>query len=317
MNRRGTVRRAVPVAETIGLSLALWACSDGLADSSLRLPEEGCEAPAVVAYLSADLGEASGIARDPRRDDLFWLHNDSGNEPMLYAVDTAGLIRVSVPVVNAAISDPEDLALAGCSVGWCLYLADIGDNQAVRHDLSILRLPLPTLPSAGSSPASGAAVSPLATYRVEYPGGPRDAEGLVIDAARGQMLIVTKGREGVIELYAASLPELESADGPLVLDRVGRLAVPIGDGSQQYVTAADLSPDGTRLAVRAYSTLYLFPWRGVTAFDTLTAPASTSLLPALEPQGEGVAFAQDGSTVYLASEGSDRRPPQLSRLVCP
>jgi hypothetical protein len=139
----------------------------------------------------------------------------------------------------------------------------------------------------------------------------------VVDATRGELLIVSKGREDVVELYAADLRALEAADAPVVLDRIGRLAVPIGEGSQQYITAADLSPDGARLAVRAYSTLYLFPWQGVAAFDSLTAPQSISLLAALEPQGEGVAFARDGKTLYLASEGRDGRPPQLSRVVCP
>jgi len=308
----GVVERVISLLGCV----AVTACSDTLADAARRSSSEPCEAPGPLAVLSLDLGEASGIARDPRIDNLLWLHNDSGNEPVLFAVDTAGHTLGAVPIVGATSSDLEDMALGECADGWCLYLADIGDNGAVRHDLSIHRLPLPALPDGGAAEI-GEAVRPLATYHIEYPAGPRDAEALVVDAARGELLVISKGREDIVEMYAADLQELESARDPVTLRRIGRLAVPIGDGSQQYVTAADLSPNGSRLAVRAYSALYLFPWDGVAAFDTLMTPESTSLLAALEPQGEGVAFARDGRTVYLASEGREGRPPQLSRLVCP
>jgi hypothetical protein len=154
------------------------------------------------------------------------------------------------------------------------------------------------------------------SYTMVYPGGPRDAEALFIDSERGELGIVTKGREGLIELYVADLLTLESADGPVALERVGRLDMPTGGSSSHFVSAADLSPDGTRLAVRSYSRLYLFDWAGFARFDTLAAPVSVSLLSALEPQGEGLAFTADGSRLYLASEGRESLPPQLSRIDC-
>lgn len=312
--KRGT---AVGLSWVILLWVIAASCSDGLADSSGRAASEVCEQPTAVAILSDDLAEASGISRDPRRDDVFWLHNDSGNEALLYAVDTAGRTLGSVPVVAASAEDLEDVSLSECDGAWCLYLADIGDNMAVRQDLYIHRLPLPDIPAAGSGSTRGAPVSPLDTYWIRYPEGPRDAEALVVDAARDELLIVTKGRQDIVELYAADLTDLAALDGPYLMTRIGRLAVPIGEGSQQLITAADLSPDGSRLAVRSYASLYLFEWRGSAAFDTLAAPESASLVAAFEPQGEGLTFTSDGRTLYLASEGRDRRPPQLSRMTCP
>jgi hypothetical protein len=265
--------------------------------------------------LPAPLFEASGIVRDPRRADLFWVHNDSGHQPVLYAVDSTGALAGEVPITGATNRDVEDIAVARCAEGWCLFFADIGDNLAAYAEVYVYRLPLPAIPSDAAVPADP--VSPVMTYTLVYPGGARDAESLFVDSDRGELGVVTKGRNGLVELYVADLETLESVDGPVALERVGRLDVPIGSNvSAQYVTAADLSPDGTRLGVRSYSNLYLFDWAGSATFDTLAVPASFTLLPALEPQGEGLTFTIDGTRIYLASEGRESLPPQLSRIDC-
>jgi hypothetical protein len=297
-----------------------------------------CDVAVALATLPEMLGEASGIARDPRRADLFWVHNDSGNEPLLVAVDTAGRARATVRVTGGSDRDLEDIALGRCGTAWCLYLGDIGDNRAVYPGIRVHQLPLPDLPPESSAagdpsalPVEGASVqpgpargpydgvvSPLASWELVYPGGPRDAEGLIVDDARRELLVVTKGRTGPIELYAAPFAELEATRGEaVVLRRAGRLAIPVGQNTSQYVTAADLSPDGTRLAIRSYANLFLVRWRGSAAQDSAEAPAVASLLTAFEPQGEGLGWGEDGETIYLASEGRDGRPPQLSRIRCP
>jgi len=297
------------------LLAALAACSNGVAETNGTPELPTCDLPVGVADLPAMLAEASGIARDPRRADLFWVHNDSGNDPVLYAVDTTGALAGQVAITGVTNRDVEDIAVASCAEGWCLFYADMGDNLAVHDQVYVHRLPLPALPSDAAVPSEP--VSPLMTYTLVYPGGPRDAESLFVDSERGELGVVTKGRNGQVEFYVADIQTLESVDGPVVLERVGRLDVPIhGDVSAQYVTAADLSPDGTRLAVRSYTVLYLFDWAGSAVFDTLVTPASAPLTPALEPQGEGLAFATDGMRIYLASEGTRSLAPRLSRIDC-
>ena len=306
-------RLACPLAA--GLLVALAACSSSVAESNGTPENPTCELPVVAGELPAQLGEASGIARDPRRADLFWVHNDSGHDPVLYAVDTTGALAGQALITGATNRDVEDIAVARCAEGWCLFYADMGDNLAVRDQIYVYRLPLPAIPSDAAVPSEP--VSPFMSYTMVFPGGARDAESLFVDFKRGELGIVTKGRNGQVELYVTDLQTLESVDGPVALERIGRLAVPIdGDVSAQYVTAADLSPDGTRLAVRSYSQLYLFDWAGSAVFDTLAVPRSATLLPALEPQGEGLAFTADGTRIYLSSEGQQSRPPQLSRIDC-
>lgn len=325
---------ARPVAPALlaGIAITAAACSSGTEEAravrAASAPDTTgvCEPPSVVGTLPAPLLEASGIARDPRDSNVFWVHNDSGNPAELYAIDGQANLRAVVPVRDATDRDLEDIAVGPCPDGACLYLADIGDNLAVHGSIVVHRLPMPALPDAAASASDAAGeteskdvtIRPGVSWWFVYPAGPRDAESLAIDGNHRELIIVTKGREDVVELYAAPLDSLASGSGKAnTLRRIGRLRVPIGGGTSQLVTGADLSPDGTRLVIRNYTTLYEFDWPGSAAFDTLATPRHTSLLAALEPQGEGVTWNNEGSALLLVSEGRAGRPPSLSRMRCP
>lgn len=317
MSRRGATFRLA-----VGLSVAASGCAGPSDDPALaQTTPSRCEPPAMVAELPVALLEASGVTRDPRSADLFWVHNDSGNPAELFALDGAGRLLAAVPVRGARNRDWEDIAVGPCPAGSCLYLADIGDNLAVHSSIVVHRLPVPELPGDTLASASVESVEPETSWRLVYPEGPRDAETLAIDAERGELIIVTKGREDVVELYTLRLGELRSGPGtsaaPNALRRVGSLRVPIGDGTSQLITAGDLSPDGTRLVIRSYTTLFEFPWRGAAQFDTLVTPAASSLMGALEAQGEGVAWELSGESLVMVSEGRGGRPPTFSRIRCP
>ncbi len=280
---------------------------------------EICETPVPLATLPDELYEASGIVRDPRRADLFWVHNDSGNDPNLYAVNLSGRIVGVVPIVGASNRDPEDIAIGPCPGGVCLYLADIGDNLAVHPSVVVNRLPLPALPvSSATGTIEGAPVEPNASWRLVYEDGRHDAEALAVDVERSELVVISKGRNGEIVLYAVALADLgDQAAEPDTLRRIGRLRLPIGENTGQYVTAADLSPDASTLAVRSYTTLYTFAWKGSAAFDTSVAPSWASLIPAREIQGEGVSWDVSGESLILVSEGRGANQPSISRIRCP
>ena len=175
----------------IGLLAVVAGCvgGDG-ADDAAREPQQGaCEPAVVIARLPATLFEASGVARDPRGTGLFWIHNDSGNPAELVALDSTGVPVASLPVSGASDRDLEDVAAGSCDGRPCLYLADIGDNLAVHPSILVHRVPLPPVDQAATSLRAAGA------WRLVYPGGPRDAEGLAVDGKRGEILVVTKGRE--------------------------------------------------------------------------------------------------------------------------
>ena len=55
-------------------------------------------------------GEASGLAASRRTDGLIWTHNDSGGEPVLFALGTDGALRGKVRLEGVTNEDWEDLA---------------------------------------------------------------------------------------------------------------------------------------------------------------------------------------------------------------
>ena len=308
----------------IALGFPISGCSEGSArDDSALSTLLSCGPATVVAILPESLLEASGIARDPRRNNLFWLHNDGGSETLLFGVDTMGVVLTTARVLDVPNRDIEDAAIGRCGSDWCVYLGDIGDNRSRRSSVQVHRVPLPALPdpdidSATKKGVIDQEVTALSSWELKYPDGPRDAESLVIDDARGQLSVISKGRRSAgVVLYSIDVAELEQADhSPMTLRRIGRLAIPIGGNSSQLITAADLSPDGALLALRSYASLYVLPWSGASSQDTTLAPKSASLFLAFEPQGEGLTWGSEGEFLYLASEGRNGRPPQLSRIRC-
>ena len=315
--------------DSVGVALALGgagllACGGPSGDRTMARETPGrCDTAEMVGELPSELLEASGITQDPRDADAFWAHNDSGNPAELFAVDATGRLLAIVPLEDVPNRDFEDIAVGPCPSGSCLYLGDIGDNLAVHSSIRVHRLPLPELPAEAEASEAGEAptlpaLRPDASWHLVYPAGPRDAESLAIDAERDELIIVTKGREDVVELYSLPLGELRGRPGsPDTLRRLGRLPLPIGSGTSQFITAGDLSPDASRLVVRSYTTLYEFAWPGAADFDTLASPAASSLLSALEAQGEGVAWDRATETLVLVSEGRGGRPATISRIRCP
>jgi hypothetical protein len=72
-------------------------------------------------------------------DGTFITHNDSGNPPFLYEIDTTtGLPSRTVYVANATNIDWEDLAADNDYI----YIGDFGNNQGTRQNLRIYKVAL-------------------------------------------------------------------------------------------------------------------------------------------------------------------------------
>lgn len=86
--------------------------------------------------LSDTLRESSGLVLV--QGHLF-SHNDSGNDPDLYEIDTAtGKTIFTYHVINAKNVDWEDIT----SDNSFIYIGDIGNNNGNRKDLCIYKIPL-------------------------------------------------------------------------------------------------------------------------------------------------------------------------------
>jgi hypothetical protein len=248
----------------------------------------------------AGLAEASGLASSRRVPGRLWTHNDSG-QPIVFALDSRGAVAGQVHVTGATVEDWEGIAVGPCGSGSCLYIGDIGDNEAGRKRITIYRVPEP------EKPGGTAAVSDV--FHATYPDGAHDAETLFF--AGDRLHIVTKGDTGPVALYR--FPQQLQAGATMKLERVGGPA-PRPDADSR-ITDGSASPDGQWVVLRSKSELTFYRASDVLA-GQWRAAGTVNLTSLKEPQGEGVALGAD-NTVFLAGEGGGKgQPGTFARLSC-
>lgn len=247
------------------------------------------------ASLPGALEESSGLAVDDRG--RIWSHNDSGGDPVIYSVSAEGALQGRLTLQGASHVDWEDMDAGPCGDDRCLYVADIGDNDAERARVTIYRVAVPD---------SGVDAATAETVHYRYPDGPRDAEGLAI-LPDGRMIVVTKGRNAPIQVFQVE-PETGTA-------RLIRDLAPAPDRNRDRVTAATATPDGRWFGIRTNVELRVYDTAELLGEGPLPEPLTFDLQPFREPQGEGLAMGNDG-TVWLSSEAGGDAPPGLIRLDC-
>jgi hypothetical protein len=242
--------------------------------------------------------ELSGLVRSRSQPGLLWSHDDSGAGPMLFGLRSDGRVAARPTVTGAQAVDWEDIA-AGPGPGGqpLLYVGDIGDNEAQRNSIDVYRVAEPRVGAAATAPA--------ARLRLRYPDGAHDAEALLVDPLRGDLLIVTKVL-GVARAYRASARLPAGAQATL------RRGPPI---ALALVTAGDVSADGRIVALRGYDRLAVWVRHGRERLTTTLrrAPCLSPTSLAREGQGEAIALDRHGTTFTTVAEGS----PAVLRRYAP
>jgi hypothetical protein len=179
--------------------------------------------------------EASGIVKSRRHPGVFWVHNDSGNTPSIFAIRADGRIirefRLEIPNI-----DWEDIAIDDQGH---LYIGDIGNNLGALPARAIYRIDEPDPVHTPAQP-----IKPTAVSRYAVPRGNRfDAESLDYD--HGTAIVIAKyldGREA--EVFAVGSGTPAPVLKPIEPRSLGRLA-----GFTEPATGSDLDTDCTHLAV--------------------------------------------------------------------
>lgn len=259
-----------------------------------------------IGDLPTSNAESSGLLF---LDGRLITHNDSGNEALLYELDTTSLEVVrTVALSGVNNTDWEDLAMDDTY----LYVGDIGNNLGQRQDLVIWKIPIEDYRVSETVTAEPIRFS--YEDQQDFSGGQNsdwDAEALMV---RGDSLwIFTKRwQSGGTTLYR--VPKIP---GTHVAERVAALAV------EGLVTAATPSTDGNGLALLGYS--------GQLQPFLMQVPVSPGTPPNLEDavfeqlemgfaQAEGIA-AIDQDTYFICSETFSNPlvnlPAALFRLQVP
>lgn len=245
---------------------------------------------------AAEIDEASGLVHSRQHDDVLWVHNDSGDEPRIFAIASDGALLTTVAVEGAEAVDWEDAALGPGPRERTdyLYVGDIGDNDSVRPFVTVYRFEEP-MPDATTATATAL---PMA-----YPDGPHNAETLLSDPQTGDLFIVTKTVTGVSGIYRYPAPQ--RADAMVTLEAVGEIGLATrrlpGD---PFAVGGDVASDGARVVIRSYTTAFVWERRpGISLADALAVDPCVLVLEP-EAQGETLALSGAPGSMFTVSEGS-------------
>ncbi len=278
----------------------------GLVTAQTTRPAEYTGTPVAVCEVAdRRIVEASGICASRVNPGCYYIHNDSGDMPRVFLIDRTGRIRLEIRLKAASAVDYEDIAIApGPRPGtFDVCVADIGDNDAKRKEVVIYRFPEIELKPGQPDPLE---VHPAA-YRLRYADGPADAEAFCVHPRTGDGYVVSKRMDGTGRVYKLSAPW--NADQIATLARLTTVELPRAIPPGQIITAADISPDGRRLAVRCY--VDGWEWRLPSGrsdgeFDAIFGTRPIPLQLPAEQQGEALGYAADGQALLTISEG--KRP---------
>lgn len=268
------MRRALVVLVLAGSSIAQWSGPRDLGKLQTK-----------------EVKEASGIAASRVSDTVVWTHNDSGDEPRIFALSTSGALLGTFHLAANA-RDWEDIASGPGpdSARNYLYVADIGDNLGLHAVKEVYRFPEPAL----GAPAADLVgkVTRIDTLRIRYPDGPRDAEALMVDPRTKDLYVISK-REDRVRVYLARYPQ--SATQVQTLVAVDTLDL-------HKVVAADISPSGDKILVKNYDSVFLWN-RGPKQSVAEALRAKPTVLPYVpEPQGEALCWNRAGTGYFTLSE---------------
>ena len=251
--------------------------------------------------------ELSGLAASRAHPGVLWAHNDSGDTARLFAMSATGDALGVFDVAGAKATDWEDIAVGPGPVADqpYIYIGDIGDNNAARDHVTVDRVPEPTSPPKGDGNLEG-----VEAFDLTYPGGPEDAESLLVDPLSGDLVIITKQRSGTSKVLTISQSQLDAAS-PVMMTQVATIQIPdtgAYDSNQKLAlpstmaTVADISPDGSVILLRTYQQVLAFTRAPGQSVGDAHGGTPCSAPQVAESQGEASAFSDEGDRYFTSGE---------------
>jgi hypothetical protein len=266
-------------------------------------------AEAAVSFASAvnfgrvttfEITEASGVVASRQNPGVLWTHNDSGYPGSVFALSTNGAYLARYFVPNVFFGNFEDIAIGPGSSPerQYIYLADIGDNSSSRSSVRVFRFPEPAVYGYQAANPRIEAVPDYQEIVMTYPGGPTDAEALMVDPLTGDLFIVSK-EDPDARLYRATRAQLD-AGGPIQLTFVREMSF----SGFRSVAAADISFDGRLVAMRRNGRAWVWTRTPPQTIGDALAVSGTTAPVAAEPNGEAIGFHGTGLGYFTISENS-------------
>ncbi len=244
------------------------------------------------------LPEASGIGPSFANPGYIWGHNDSGQKPWIWLIDSKDASIYSIlhmkPNMNIDWEDIECVQEVDKKRSY-IYLADIGDNLKKRNFVTIYivldeKMPFQKFLEANIQQ----------TVNFTYPKGALDAEAIMVDPITKDIFIVSK-REKFVKLYSIKFPY--KTDG---IDT----AIQVGTFPFNQITGGSISPDGNEILIRSYGRVFYWKRKeGESISEALNRDPQLAPYYPIEPQGEAICWDISGGGYYTLSEKRRRQMP--------
>lgn len=241
---------------------------------------------------TTDLKEISGLEYLPQSKSL-WALEDSGNKNKLYKINNVGKSEAEVTITNVVNNDWEELT---SDAEGNLYIGDFGNNDNARKDLAIYKIDKTQL--AGKSATASSKITFSYPEQTEFP--PKKSKRIYDCEAffehKGNFYLFTKNRsagfDGSFSIY--KVPNKEGNHKALLL---GSLTT-CGVYKKCAVTAADISPDGTKAVLLTGDKVFV-----ITNFGNDNFGSGKMEMYELghASQKEGLCF-KDNDTLLIADE---------------
>ncbi|THB75379.1 MAG: hypothetical protein D6B28_00470 [Gammaproteobacteria bacterium] len=264
------------------------------------------------------LDEASGLTKSPSIKDLFWVINDGGDNPFIYAIDKSGKHLGRYFIKGVDNRDWEDISSYSKDGSNYLVIADTGDNKSIHRDSFLWIVKEPDLRTYKTKKLN--TLSLFKRIRFRYEDGPRDCESIVVDEKNQRILLLSKRTVPAVMyqlplnapkkkrlLIATRIAELNTIPQPTTSFL---FANPIYGKYASQPTAMDISPDGNSLAVLTYVYGYIYQLEENEKWETaVEKKPKVFQLPDLT-QAEALCFDDHGNILVT----SEKRPAPVYML---
>lgn len=244
-----------------------------------------------VCSLSDSVKETSGLLY--AKAGRFWTHNDSGDAPFLYEVDSTGALLRKIRIKNAQHIDWEELT---SDEHQNIYVGDFGNNANNRRDLCIYKISSPD--DSSTTEAEAERISFRYPDQSAYP--PADSlKDFDLEAFfyyKDSLYLFSKNRtnppSGWTKRYRIS-----ARPG----DYVAELLDSFQTGQSHVIwsiTSADISPDGKQVVLLSADKLWWFhDFKGSDFFGGKVQRFSLATFS----QKEAICF-QDSEKLWISDE---------------
>lgn len=253
--------------------------------------------------------EVSGLQRSASLEGIYYAHNDSGHEAIVYATDASAMVLGVLRLSGVQANDWEAIAGVRLSGVPHIVVGDIGNNSGERNDLKLHVVEEPDF--TGLTAGFDIEVGSRQINLSYADGRSYDAEALFIDGDNDTVVVLVKSGQDTANqsMWRGSLAS-GLTDGNMVLEFRGVVSLPDQSGVNA-ITDIDIHPDGRQLALLTYGlppTGIVHIWKPVDSegtADALTrASDATVSVPSLGAnfQAEAISYSPDGSYILVAAE---------------